>query len=222
MNALENSMDAFRRALQVPADVIELDLRMTGDGALYVIHDRRTGRTAARDLDIEHASASEASALKLRNGEPVPRIQDVLDLVRDRAAVNIEIKSSGAGSVLAGYLRSVQPLPRIIISSFLEEEVTAVRAVLPELDCAVIYDTFTSRHIKAYRSRGYGLISLRKNAVTEALVNACHARGLRIFVWTVDDEDEMKRCITWKIDGIYTNRPSLLKALIGQQHPAGS
>jgi glycerophosphoryl diester phosphodiesterase len=221
-NALENSLEAFRRALQVPADMIELDLRMTRDGGLYVMHDRRTGRTATRDLDLEQAAAPDVAALTLRNGEPVPSLGDVLALAGNHAAVNIEIKSSGAGRALPEYLRSLQRLPRLVISSFQEEEVVAVRAALPQLDCAVIYDTFSPRHVDAYRARGYTLVSLRKNTVTETLVKACHRKGIRLFVWTVDEQDEMKRCITWGIDGIYTNRPALLRDVIGRQRAAGS
>ena len=221
-DALENSLDAFRLALQVPVDMIELDLRMTRDGRLVVMHDRETGRTASGNVDLEKAFASEVAAVRLRNGEAIPYLEDVVHLVGGRAAINVEIKSAGAGSVLARYLRALQQLPQIIVSSFQEAEVTAVRAVLPQIDCAVIYDTFSPRQIEGYRSRGYSLVSLTKNTVSETLVRACHARGLRLFVWTVDSEDEMKRCIAWGIDGIYTNKPALLKEVLLRQRAAGS
>lgn len=221
-NALENSLDAFRRALAVPADMIELDLRMAADRSLWVMHDKQSGRTAERNVDIEGLSARKVGSVRLKNGEPVPSLDIVLDLVQDRAAVNIEIKSDHAGDALARHLQSLAKLPRLVVSSFKEAEVRAVRNVFPRLDCALIYDTFSSRHIDSYRSQGFGLVSLRKNTVTEALVRACHARSLRLFVWTVDAEDEMKRCIEWGVDGLYTNKPALLKEVLERQRATGS
>jgi glycerophosphoryl diester phosphodiesterase len=221
-NALENSLDAFRRALAVPVDMIELDLRMAADRSLWVMHDKQTGRTAAPDVDIEQVTASEAGSVWLSNGEPVPTLDNVFDLVQNKAAINIEIKSDHAGAALARHLQSRAALPRLVVSSFKEAEVSAVRSVFPQLDYALIYDAFSSRHISEYRSRGYGLISLRKNTVTEALVMGCHARGLRLFVWTVDAEEEMKRCIEWGVDGLYTNKPALLKEVLERQRATGS
>ncbi len=54
---------------------------------------------------------------------------------------------------------------------------------------------------------GYGLISLRKKTVTRELVSACHDQKIKVYVWTVDDEDEIRRFIEWGVDGIYTNKP---------------
>jgi glycerophosphoryl diester phosphodiesterase len=221
-NGLENSLDAFRRALALPVDMIELDLRMAADGTLWVMHDRQTGRTAEPDIDLERVSASEAGSVRLMNGESLPPLDAVLDLVQNRAAINIEIKSDHAGPALARYLASRSQVPRLVVSSFKEAEVEAVRSAFPGLDCALIYDTFSPRHIAGYRTRGYGLVSLRKNTVTEALVRACHARGLSLFVWTVDAEDEMKRCIEWGVDGLYTNKPAVLKEVLERQRAAGS
>ncbi len=58
------------------------------------------------------------------------------------------------------------------------------------------------------------MISLRKKTVNEKLVAACHEQGLKIYVWTVDEEDEMRKFIAWGVDGIYSNRPGVLKKLL--------
>lgn len=220
-NALENSLEAFRLALAVPVDMIELDLRMSRDEVLYVMHDKKTGRTSDRDIDIEAALSSEIAGIKLRNGEPVPLLDDVLKLAAGKAGVNIEIKSDRAGAALSRYLSRLGFPGPIVVSSFKEGELLAVRKRMRNLPVAVIYDTFSLPYIENYRSRGHTAISLRKNTVTEPLVKGCHALGLRIFVWTVDEEDEMKRFIDWKVDGIYTNRPRVLKELALRRPASG-
>jgi glycerophosphoryl diester phosphodiesterase len=212
--ALENSLEAFRSALSVPADMIEIDLRMSRDEVLFVMHDKHTGRTADRNIDIEQATAREISRIRLKNGEPIPALDDVLRLVAGKAGINVEIKSDGAGVVIARHLFHYRYSGYIMISSFKEAEVQSARGVMLDLPHALIYDTFSLRHIAEYTSKGYHIISLRKNTVTEPLVRACHARGLQLYVWTVDEEDEMKRCIEWGVDGIYSNKPAVLKEVV--------
>jgi glycerophosphoryl diester phosphodiesterase len=214
--ALENSLEAFRLALAVPADMIEFDLRMSRDGALYLMHDKHTGRTADRNIDIEQAGSRELAGVRLKNGEPIPTLDDALRLIAGRAGINIEIKSDGAGAALGRHLFLYRYSGYLMVSSFKEAEAQAARGVMLDLPLAAIYDTFSIRHVAEYKSKGYPIISLRKNTVTEPLVRACHARGVRLYVWTVDEEEEMKRCVAWEIDGIYTNRPAVLKDIINK------
>lgn len=221
-NALENSLEAFRLALAVPVDMIEFDLRMSRDGVLYVMHDKQTGRTADRDINIEQATSREIAGVRLRNGEPVPTLDDVLRLVAGRVGINIEIKSDGAGAALGRHLFLYRYSGYLMVSSFKEAEVVAARGVMLDLPLAVIYDTFSARHVAGYKSKGFPIISLRKNTVTEHLARACRAQGVQIFVWTVDDEDEMKRCVAWELDGIYTNKPAQLKNVISRFQTTGA
>ncbi len=221
-NALENSVEAFRLALSVPVDMVEIDLRMSSDGVLYVMHDKRTGRTADRNVDLEQAASQEIGRISLKNGEPIPTLDDVLRLVAGKAGINIEIKSDGAGAALARHLIHYRYSGFVVVSSFKEAEVQSVRTTMLDLPVALIYDTFFIRHVAEYRSRGYTLISLRKNTVTEPLVRACHASGVRMYVWTVDEEEEMRRCIEWGVDGIYTNKPAMLRKLFNESRITGA
>ena len=212
--AVENSLEAFRLALSIPVDMIELDLRMSRDEVLYVMHDKHTGRTADGNIDIEESTSQEMSRIRLKNGEPVPTLDDVLKLVAGKVGINLEIKSDGAGTAVARHLFHYRYSGYILLSSFNESEVQSARGVMIDLPLAVIYETFAVRHIAEYRSKGYHVISLRKNRVNERLIIACHEQGIQVYTWTVDDEEEMKQLIDWGVDGIYTNRPAVLKDLI--------
>jgi glycerophosphoryl diester phosphodiesterase len=196
--------------------MIELDLRMSKDEALCVMHDRHTGRTADRNIDVELAASREIAGIRLRNGEPVPTLDDVLRLVAGRVGINVEIKSDGAGAVFARHFFQYRYSGYVLVSSFKEAEIRVAREVMLDLPAAVVYDTFSTRHIAEYKSKGYPAISLRKNTVTEHLVRACQAEGIQVYVWTVNDEEEMKRCVEWDVDGIYTNKPAMLKEVINK------
>lgn len=212
--AIENSREAVRLALALPADMIEVDVRRSRDNQLYVIHDKDTGRTADRNIDIEQAEADEISSVKLKNGEPIPALRDVLDLVAGKAVLNLEIKSDGAGGLCAAHLIGSGYNGQVMISSFKEREVLDARRVMPMVACSEIFDDFTLNDLNRYAAKGYGVISLKKKAVTRELVEACHARRIKVYVWTVDGEEEMRKFVAWEVDGIYSNRPQALKELL--------
>jgi len=212
--SLENSLEAVHGALSYPVDMIELDLRKSLDDHLYVMHDKTTGRTADKNLNIEHMTSDVISKLKLLNGEPIPTVEDVIKTVAGSAGLNFEIKSKGAGVLIAQYLTSAHYPGYILLSSFEEDEVRAVRHISPAMPTSVIYDVFSAHDVTNYKKRGYRIISLRKNTVNEKLITACHEERIDVYVWTVDDEDEMMKFISLGVDGIYSNRPGALKTLL--------
>ncbi len=213
-NVLENSLASVRSALACQVDMIEIDIRRSRDGELYVLHDRTTQRTAARNIDIEEATAEDIAATRLKNGEPIPTLSDVLMTVGGAAGLNLEVKSSGTGTLVAQHLASSHYAGQVLVSSFKEDEIVAVHNLLPALPVSLIFDFFTVRDVAPYRGKGYGVISLRKNTATERLIAACHDQGVRVYVWTVDEEPEMRKFISWGVDGIYSNKPALLKTVV--------
>ena len=212
--ALENSLDAIRLALSVPADMIEIDVRKSRDDQLYLLHDGNTDRTADRAIDVEQSTSKDIAEVRLNNGEPVPTLKDAIDLIQGRVSLNIEVKSDGAGARVAGLFHGSRYNGHVFLSSSKETEVAAVRAVMPALPVARILKVFTPDAVSAYKDKGYCFVSLKKQTVSEELITACHNKGIGVYVWTVDDEEDMKRFVSWKVDGIYTNRPVVLKGLL--------
>jgi glycerophosphoryl diester phosphodiesterase len=213
-NALENSLESVRRALSLPADMIELDVRKSRDNGLYVMHDLLTGRTAGNDINIERAASDAIGRIRLNNGEPVPTLTGIIKAVAGSVGLNLEIKSNGAGLLTAEYFASSDYDGYVLISSFKEDEVLAVRRALSSMPTSLIFDVFTARDVPSYKERGYQIVSLRKRTVSEKLVDICHEHGVDVYVWTVDDVDEMRKFISWGVDGIYSNKPGVLKKLL--------
>jgi len=208
--ALENSLEAFRLALSIPVDMIEFDVRKSRDNVLYVMHDERTGKTCDIDIDIEMSLGTDIEKVKLRNGELIPTLTDVLTLVNGKVCLNIEVKSNGAGALTAAHIAGLGYKGELLISSFKEHEVLDVKRVLPNVPVAGIFDDFSVSEVSAYKRMDYHFISLRKQTVTQDLVAALHERSIKVYVWTVDEEEEMERLIGWGVDGIYSNKPEVL------------
>lgn len=212
--ALENSLEAIQLALSIPSDMIEVDVRKSRDNRLYIMHDNKTGRTSESSISIEDAESEEIAQVRLKNGEPIPTLADVLNLISGQVGLNIEIKSNGAGALCAATILGIGYKGHVMFSSFMEREVLEIRRIMPNAPVAEIFDEFSLADLSAYRSKGYGIISLRKKTVTKELVSACHSHNISVYVWTVNEEDEMKRFISWGVDGIYTNRPGLLNQIL--------
>ncbi len=218
--SLENSLESVHWALSYPVDMIELDVRKSLDNVLYIMHDKMTGRTAEKSINIEHATSDVIDKLKLINGEAIPTIEDIIKTVAGSAGLNFEIKSSGAGVLIAQYFASSYYPGYVFLSSFEEDEVRAVRHIMPTMPTAVIYDVFSTHDVTNYKKQGYRIISLRKNTVSEKIITACHEERIDVYVWTVDDEDEMQKFISLGVDGIYSNRPGVLKTLLMRRETA--
>jgi glycerophosphoryl diester phosphodiesterase len=215
-NALENSLEAIHRALAYPVDMIEIDIRKSRDNVLYVMHDRSSNRTAGKNIDLERSTSAEIAGVLLKNGEPVPTLTDAIKAVAGKAGLNLELKSEGAGLSTAEYLASSDYKGYVLVSSFKEDEVLSVRHMLPRQPVSLIFDVFTARDIPGYADKGYRIISLRKMTVSERLIESCHERGIQVYVWTVDEEEEMKKLASWGADGIYSNRPGVLKKVVDE------
>jgi glycerophosphoryl diester phosphodiesterase len=218
--ALENSLSAIHHALSYPVDMIEIDIRKSQDNILYVMHDRSSFRTTGSSIHIEKSISNDIARIKLKNGEPIPTLTDVIKIISGRAGLNLEIKSDNAGLLTAEYLASSDYQGYVLVSSFKEDELLAVRRVLPGLPVSMIFDVFTSHDVPSYRAKGYKIISLRKTTISKKLVDRCHEHGIQVYVWTVDDEEEMKKMIFLQVDGIYSNKPGELKKLIAKLRDA--
>jgi len=213
--ALENSLEAFRLALSVPADMIEFDVRKSRDNYLYVIHDKETGRTADSNIDIERSLSDDIARVRLKNGEPLPNLNDVLALVAGKVGLNIEIKSEGAGALTAAHIVGTGYQGKLMISSFKEREVIEAKRVMPNIPVAGIFDAFAPSEVSAYRSKGYPVISLNRKTVSRELIISCHSKKIEVYVWTVDKEDEAEQLISWGVDGLYSNNPAMIRRLVG-------
>ena len=211
---LENSLESIRSALSLNVDMIEVDVRLSRDRVLYVMHDKASGRTAEKNIDVEESTSEEINRIRLKNGEQVPTLAALLNLISGACGLNIEIKSKEAGALTAELLLLSRYQGYILLSSFLEEELEGAHRVMPALPLSIIFDNFTTRDVTAYCAKGYDVISLRKKTVSKKLIDSCHDKGIRVYVWTVDDEQEMKNLIKLGVNGIYSNRPSELKNVL--------
>lgn len=133
---LENSLEAFRAALAAGMDGFELDVQPTRDGVCAVLHDDTLDRTTQGTGTLRQLKASELP--KLRNGEPLPRLADVLEL--PAKLINVELKGEPGWQQALATVEASEALRRVLFSSFEHTEVLQLWAACPEARCGFLWE----------------------------------------------------------------------------------
>jgi glycerophosphoryl diester phosphodiesterase len=189
----ENTLASFDHALADGCDGFEFDVRLTADGQAVVYHDPKVGR-----LEIAHATAQQLSSL--------PRLQDVLTRYKE-AFLDIELKVSGLERIVIGALRECKPR-RFVVSSFLSEVLTTLRAADASIPLGLLCETKTELHNWQKIPIEYVIPHYR--LVDPLLIRQMKDAGKKILVWTVNLPAEMQRFTGYGVDGVISDDTSLL------------
>lgn len=220
----ENTLPAFARAIELRADVIEADVRLTGDGAALILHDATVDRTTSGSGPLMGMSAAEARALDAGGGAQIPLLSDVLEAARGHVRVNLDIKEIEAVGPAADAVRALDMAGSVSFISFLPEVWEALEDVNP--GCPVIQLVDSAAGLASMAMGDVGTqshmagVGVPAAIVTEALVERMHRHGQGVFAWTVDDDAEMRRLIGLGVNGIVTNRIAALVEVERQLHAA--
>lgn len=229
-DAPENTLAAFRLAWEQDADAIELDVHLSADGRIVVIHDATTRRTTGVDLKVAETSFMDLRALDAGlwkgerwRGERIPSLEEVLAAMPDGKRIFIEVKC-GAEILpeLSRVLKASAILPAwITIIGFNHEVVKAAKARLPEIEVCWITrprkdggndPSVDELLAKARLANLDGLDLDHTFAIDAAFVAKCRAAGMKLYVWTVDKPADAKRLRSAGVDGITTNVPARIRA----------
>jgi glycerophosphoryl diester phosphodiesterase len=219
----ENTMPAFAGAIELGYTYVETDAHVTVDGVVLAFHDDRLDRVTSMVGRIRDLPWSEVSGALVDNAEPIPQLEEILESWPE-IRVNIDAKSDEVVEPLAELLTRLGCLERVCIGSFSDSRLERLRTLLgPEL-CTSMGPRAVAR-VKAasYRlgnsvppgdclqvpvsSRGITLVDDR-------FMRRARAIGVPVHIWTIDDESEMKRLLDMGVDGIMTDRPSLLRSVL--------
>ncbi len=210
----ENTLAAFRRALALDADGIELDVHLTRDGVPVVFHDATLRRLTGVSGRIAGKTWAELRALRVRGREPIPRLVDVLRLTRGLAVVQIELKAGPVTPVIRA-IRSARATEWVILASFDRRLVAAARDETPAIPRMLISEGREApaalvRHLAACGASG---LSVNHRAIRSAAwINHFQARGYAVWTWTVNDPVLARRLAGWGANALLGDDPALLSA----------
>lgn len=205
----ENTIVAFRRAVELGADAVELDVHLSADGVLMVHHDAVPHDPPSHDLagrDIRSLTVEQLAAFRV-GGEPIPTLAQVLDAVGDRTRVYCELKGPGTAAA------AVELLGRrgaaAAVHGFDHRQVAEARRLAPALARGVLEASYHIVPTDSMASVDARDLWQAAELIDRALVEAVHARGGRVVAWTVDDPAMMLRLATLHVEALCTNDVAL-------------
>jgi glycerophosphoryl diester phosphodiesterase len=225
-DAPENTLSAFALAIEQGADGIELDVQMSADGELVVIHDEKLDRTTnGKGLVVQHRyeelkrlDASKGFGKGYKN-EPIPLLSQVLDLVEPtNLELNIELKNGiipyhGMEEKVIAMVREYGMEKRVIFSSFNHYSVVKMAQLAPEIETAILYVSGLYEPWNYVAPYGIRALHPYFHAAVPEIVKGAHQAGLKVRPYTVNKTADMKRMIAIGVDAIITNYPKRLKKL---------
>lgn len=242
--APENTIPAIRHGVEVGSEAIEVDLHCTRDGHLVVIHDATLDRTTdgtgpvdeytldeLRRLDAGYRFTPDGGATFPFRGQgvSVPTLDEAMKAVGDLPAI-LEVKSAAAGRGLAAWLPGRSELDRIIVGGFEAEEVGPAAAAA-RWRCAYQTDLLgfilwgklgVRRPLPSDLTAA--MVPVRKGAVsivTRGFVRRMHDQGKGVFVWTVNQPEEMRRLLDLGVDGLISDYPAVLRRVVEERRASG-
>jgi glycerophosphoryl diester phosphodiesterase len=224
-HAPENSMAAFERAVQLGAPFIETDLHLTRDARFVAIHDatlERTtnGRGNVHDFTLHELRRLDAGLWYDRAfmGQRIPTLEEVLEFARKQDVLfYLEIKYDAAWGMhhaLVGALRKEQDTARTVVTSFDRVTLESVRKLDASIMTGLLVEELQPESVKAAVEIGARQLCPRFSSVTAELVAQAHRSDLHVATWTVNDAEDMRKMITTGMDGVMTDFPDRLQAVL--------
>ncbi len=218
--APENTLASFNAAVKAGADVVELDYRVTRDGEQVVFHDNDLDRTtdAPRVLGRKKLTVANVSLDEIRRldagqwfdprfrGAKVPTLAEALDLIQKERVTMVERKTGSAAACIE-LLKKKDYLDKVVVQAFDWDYLADFRRQAPDAVLGALGgDEMTAKKLNQIEKTGAQLVGWNQD-VTKADIDAVHARGMKIWIYTVNSEAQAKKLIADGVDGIITDDP---------------
>jgi glycerophosphoryl diester phosphodiesterase len=232
----ENSLRAFRGALELGADYLEFDVHLSRDGEVIVIHDPTLDRTTTGTGPVRERSLAELRLLRLKDGtgaatsEPIPTLDDVVALAalgHRRMLLEIKVderrrRYPGIEEKVVAVLERHGMGAATVVMAFEAETWGRMRALRPDIAAGALYSPATlramgstaSRELEAALAAGVAVVGLHQDLVDAAVVAAARRAGITLGVWTVNEPGALRRFADLGVSIVITDRPDLAKALL--------
>lgn len=231
LDAPENTLLAFAKALAIGVDSIETDVHESSDGIAMISHDLSLSRTAGREVEVNQLTAAELRRVDLGYGQSFASLADALDAF-PHARFNIDVKSPGVVQPTINAVRSARAVHRVLVTSFSDarrratvDGLSGVATSAPLGAMAGILAASTLRMARRAQSilSEFDAVQIPERwkgirVVTPRLIALAHAAGVEVHVWTINDAESMERLFDLGVDGIVTDRSDIALELLRRRH----
>lgn len=209
-HVLENTLGSIEKAIELGVDYVEIDLRLTRDGHVVVLHDPTVDRTTTGHGRIKDLTLAQVKRIKTKDGRHVPTLEDVLKITDGRVGLMLELKIRGLAKPVTEILERSGFRCPVIYASFHHKELSRVREWLPSATIMPLISRgrITPRIPAKLRAHHVGI---RLDRVVKPVVESLHAAGVQVFVFTVNDVDDIAHMTDIAVDGIISDMPEAFR-----------
>jgi glycerophosphoryl diester phosphodiesterase len=200
----------LQRALDLGADQIEIDVQLTKDDSLILMHDPTVDRTTNGTGKIAELTFAEIRQLDAGGGERVPTLDEALALVNSRAILQIELKGPGTATPVVHAIDAAGKERQVILTSFMHEELKEAHRLNPRLRLGALWGRLPADVVQQTKQLGAQALHVWHEFIDQQLVAEAHAQGLLIRAWNTSKEEDMRRLIALGVDAIGSDRPDVL------------
>jgi glycerophosphoryl diester phosphodiesterase len=218
----ENSLKAFKRAIELEADFIELDVQFSKDRKIVVFHDYDIKSLTGEEVYINKMTVDELKQYDIGEGESIPTLGEVIALTNGKIGLQIELKEVGTGIVVIDMIREADLIDSTILSSFIHNELLEIQKVEPRIRLGALISERVSdpselkKATKRIIKKNLFAVHPHYKGVDRDLVEYAHSNNLNVNVWTVNERNDIQRMIDLGVDGIISDDIPLVKSLLGR------
>lgn len=201
--APKNTLESFRKAIGLGCGRVELDVQLSEDGELVVIHDGFLCGRPVKEMAFEE--------IKSCSNNKVPTLGEVLEICAGKAGLQIELKAEGTPKAVNSALVENKVLDDILITSFEIGLLREMKAINPKLKLGLLFKEQPERLWDFAREVPLDYICPRSSAVTEGMVVRAHGLGLKVYAYRVNDKETGERMLSMGVDDLGTDYPDLFQ-----------
>ena len=205
----ENTLLSIGRAMEIGVDAVEIDVRLSKDKEIVVIHDSTVDRTTNGIGPVNTHTLQEIKKLDAGKGETIPTLQEVIDLIGNKVRLVVELKQEGTEKGVVELVRANNLVNDVYVISFWHRLVKMVKEMDSRIKTGVLLVGCPVDACIATLASADALV-MKYNFVDGKFVEIAHKEGLKVFIWNIDDRNLLEPYADMRVDGIGSNDPRVL------------
>jgi len=215
-----NTLKSFQKAIEFNADYIEFDVHQSKDGEIVIVHDAYVSHMDGQKYFIKDMVMKEIKSFDVGEGEKIPTLKELIKIAKGNIGLQCEVKAPNFCEDLIELLNQDNLIKSSILSSFMFNELLALQKLEPNLKLSLLIPSVigSSQKLMKYTQKAinnnFYAIHLYFKLINEEFIKFAHDNGLKVNVWTVNEENMMRKLINLGVDGIITDDISLLNKVL--------
>lgn len=206
-HVLENTLGSIEKAIELGVDYVEIDLRLTRDGHVVILHDATVNRTTHSHGRIKDLTLAQVKRIKTKDGQRVPTLEEALTLTDGRVGLMLELKIRGMAKAVTGIIERSGFSSPVIYASFHHTELARIRRILPQAKLLALFEKGPIRPTALLANLHPSHVGIRFDRLTRRSVKALRAANFQIVVYTVNALEDVQRITSLEVDAVLSDYP---------------